>query len=392
VSGRRISRAALAAIFAAAACGPAQEPSEGRSGSEKTVDEPEPEPVREEKQDPGVRDDGSIVFAVEFFEGSLAQALEQAEQKDKLVLVDVGAYWCPPCHELDEKTFIDPGVAEFLAAGFVSLHVDAEKGEGPELVERYAIQAYPTLLVLESSGVEKGRVVDFVDPKAFVERIGTIAAGGNVLASLQQEVESAPDDLEKKYRLANAYALAAKRDLAEPLFSEVLAGDPNDELGLASKVLSDRAMFFLAKLDDDHEGAIAAFRQLQKTYPESPAALRAHRQIGRNLKDLGRDDEAVAELEAMIQKKPDDVDLKASYGWFSFREKCRPEKGLVAVRVGIEQKPDSAELRYLEAELLHLLAKDGEALIAIRKASELEPASAYYRRQVRRFEELTGGG
>src|SRR5690606_2728779 len=61
---------------------------------------------------PGVRADGSIVSAVDWFEGSLEQALAKAKAEDKLVFVDVGAYWCPPCHELDETVFTLPKVGE----------------------------------------------------------------------------------------------------------------------------------------------------------------------------------------------------------------------------------------------------------------------------------------
>jgi thioredoxin-like negative regulator of GroEL len=197
---------------------------------------------------PGVQEDGSIVFAVSWFEGSLEEALAKATQDKKLVLANVGAYWCPPCRELDEKVFIDPAVGEFLAKGYVAVHIDAEKGDGPELVERYHVQAYPTLLVLEPSGVEKGRIVDFIAKDDLIVALERIAGGENVLAELEAAVESDPDDLEKRYELAHAYALAAKRELAEPLFDAVLTADPKNNLGLASKVLYDRAMFFTHKM------------------------------------------------------------------------------------------------------------------------------------------------
>jgi Flp pilus assembly protein TadD len=61
------------------------------------------------------------------------------------------------------------------------------------------------------------------------------------------------------------------------------------------------------------------------------------------------------------------------------------------VRKGIVLAPEDADLRYVEAELLHALGRDAEALVSIRKASELEPKSAFYRRQVTRFQGLAGG-
>lgn len=340
---------------------------------------------------PGVRDDGNIVSAVEWFDGGFDQALAHAQAGGKLLFLDVGAYWCPPCHELDEKTFTDPRVAKWLAQHTIALHIDAEKGEGPELVERYQVQAYPTLLLLEPTGVEKGRLIDFIAPDELLPKLEELAKGGNVFAELEQAVAAAPDDVEALYRLGHAYMLAARRTEAEQTFTRVLAGDLDNAKGFTSQVFYDVSMFGTLKLDDDPEAAIRELEQLQKKYPDSPEATKAYRIIGRALCQLGRPDEAAAALTKMVETDPKDVALRASFGWFAFRENCRPDAGLKAVLAGIAQKPDDAELRYLEAELQRLLGKPELALLAIRKASELEPDSAYYRRQVRRFEALATG-
>lgn len=356
----------------------------------------EVEPETETKAAPGVQDDGSIVFAVDWFHGSVEQALAKAKAEDKLVFVDVGAYWCPPCHELDEKVFTDPKVGAWLDEHAVSVHIDAEKGEGPELVERRQIQAYPTMLVLESSGLEKGRIVDFFEAEVLIEKLEALAAGDNVLAELEQAVASPPEDqseaeaLEARYRLAHAYVLAAKREQAEALFAELLEADPENQAGVAAKVLYDQAMFLTLKLDGDPERAITEFEALQARFPASKEAVRAYRIIGRAHCKLDQDDEAAAALEAMVATDPEDVGLKSSFGWFAFRQQCRPDAGLKAVLAGIEQAPKDAGLRYLEAELRRLLDQPEAALAAIRKAAELEPESAYFKRQVRRFEELRG--
>ena len=340
---------------------------------------------------PGVRPDGTVVTAVGWFEGTLEQALGKAKAEGKLVFVDVGAYWCPPCHELDEKTFVDPSVAQVLAERFVPLHVDAEKDEGPRIVDEYRVLAYPTLLVLEPSGVEKGRMVDFVPPTELTEGLARIAAGGNVLRELEQEAEAKPDDPHLRLRLAHALALAARREEAEAAYDAVLLADPKGEMGLAPKVLYDRATMFRAKLDKDCEGAIRDLTKLQRRYPDAPEAIRAHRRIARCLLTLERPDEAVARVWKMIEADPEDPEMYANVGWFCFRNKVAPGKGLEAVKAGLARAPDRAELHYLAAEL-HLAAGDrAAALAAIERASAAEPKSHYYRRQVRRFRALAEG-
>ncbi len=340
---------------------------------------------------PGVREDGEVVSAVTWFEGSLEEAQAAAKAANKLLFVDVGAYWCPPCRKLDEEVFVRPEVGAALGAGYVAVHVDAEKGEGPDVVARYRVQAYPTLLVLEAGGLERGRIVDALAPAELLAALEEIARGGGVLAGLEAAVRDRPDDLEARYRLGNAYALAARRAEAEAELAKVIAGDPDNARGLAAKAMSDRAGFLVAKQDADPERAIALFRELQKQFPTAKESVRAYRQIGRELHKLGRDDEAIASLEAMVATRPDDVELKSAYGWFSFRERCRPEAGLRAVEAGLALDPKSADLHYLSAELKHQLGDAAGAVASIRAAAALEPESAFFKRQVRRFAALAGG-
>lgn len=370
---------------------PAKAPASAPTADAKpTVEAVEPEqPVAHEENagSPGVREDGSIVSAVQWFEGSLEQAKEKARAEKKLLFVEVGAYWCPPCHKLDEEVFIKDAVAEALAAGYVAVHVDAEKGDGPEIVEAHHVQAYPTMLVLEASGIEKGRIVDFIEPDALLAALKRIEQGQSVLADVEAQVEAKPDDVALRQRLGHLYVLAGHKEAAVAEFERVLEADPRNELGLASKVLYDQALFITHKLDGDLDRAIADFRTLQKRYPDSKEAARAYRQIGRILNKQGKPKKAIAELDAMLALDPEDVGLASSYGWFSFRQKCEPAKALAVVRAAIEKNPKEAELFYLSAELSHQLGKTAAARLAINVAMKLEPKSAFYRRQVRRLQE-----
>jgi tetratricopeptide (TPR) repeat protein len=371
----------------AEAPGPERGDSPAAAASAREVPTPAGEQPGDEAA-PGVRADGEIVSAVDWFHGTLDAALEQAKAQDKRVLVDVGAYWCPPCHQLDEELFVLPDIGRFVSERFVAVHVDAEKDEGPELVDRYRVQAYPTLLVLDSTGVERGRIVDFVDAAKFTAAVERIDAGGDVFETLSSAVEAASGDakLEARYALGHAHALAARREQAEVEFEQVLAGDPDDRLGLASRVLYDRAGFFVAKLDADPEAAIAAYRTLQARYPKSKSARRAYRRIGRQLAKQGKRDEAIASLDAMLALDPADTGLRSSYGWFCFRQGVHPARGLKVVTDGFAAAPEDADLRYLAAELSAALGKHDEAVEHIRKASELEPKRPYYRRSVVRLE------
>ena len=89
---------------------------------------------------------------IQFFEGSLSEALAKAEEENKLVFMDVYATWCGPCKALKQRTFPVKEVGDVFNTHFINVAMDGEKGEGPEIVKKYGVRAYPTLLFLNPSG------------------------------------------------------------------------------------------------------------------------------------------------------------------------------------------------------------------------------------------------
>lgn len=94
------------------------------------------------------------------FEGALAKA----KAEDKLVVVDIWAEWCAACKELDEKTWPDPLVADWLARNAVVVRVDTDRVR-KDLEKSLKILGYPTVLVLDRDGRELRRQVGFQNPE-----------------------------------------------------------------------------------------------------------------------------------------------------------------------------------------------------------------------------------
>ena len=85
-------------------------------------------------------------------DAQLSKVLDKAEAQNKLVFVDVYTDWCLPCKLMDEDVFTHQETADFMNKHFVNYKIDAEKNEGPDIQVIYNIQAYPTLLFLDSKG------------------------------------------------------------------------------------------------------------------------------------------------------------------------------------------------------------------------------------------------
>ncbi len=63
------------------------------------------------------------------------EAFEEAQEKDKPILIDVGASWCHWCHVMDEESYSDPEIAKFLNEHFVCVKVDRD--EMPAIDRKY---------------------------------------------------------------------------------------------------------------------------------------------------------------------------------------------------------------------------------------------------------------
>ena len=122
---------------------------------------------------------------MEFFHGSFEEALEKAEEEDKLVFVDVYTTWCGPCKVMAQTVFPDQEVGEYFNARFINFKLDAEDEtiDGPRISNTYDVSAYPTLLFLNPDGTEIGRGVAGYDKEGF------LSLAENVLSKQSPDVE-----------------------------------------------------------------------------------------------------------------------------------------------------------------------------------------------------------
>lgn len=110
------------------------------------------------------------VFAqgIQFFEGTFEQAVLKAKKENKGIFLDGYAVWCIPCKEMAQNVFTDKNVADYINAHFVSLQMDMEKPEAKVLKDRFGVMAYPTLLMLNSSGYKLEQHIGGLDAPAFL--------------------------------------------------------------------------------------------------------------------------------------------------------------------------------------------------------------------------------
>lgn len=100
---------------------------------------------------------------VKYFNGSLDEAIAEAQKRNKPLFVKTYTDWCYYCKKLDKEVLTDGGVAEQLNKDFIAYKINMEKGEGDAVAKKYKVNGYPTLLILDGEGNLINRLVGFRD-------------------------------------------------------------------------------------------------------------------------------------------------------------------------------------------------------------------------------------
>jgi thiol-disulfide isomerase/thioredoxin len=196
----------------------------------------------------------------------------------KFVLVDFYTVWCGPCKKLDETTWKDQGVRDWLAKEAVSLKVDAEKNEA--LAEKYRVNVYPTVLLLRPDGTEIDRLVGYRDAKTFLSDAGEALAGNDSLSRARKKLEGANAN-DPMLRMSYGDALVQKGRAEDALSEYLWCFDHGLEHGPGFTGV--RLSFLLSKI-----------LQLGQSHPAALEELRKRRDDARKALEVGKADFSTA--------------------------------------------------------------------------------------------------
>ncbi len=116
---------------------------------------------------------GAPTADIAWYDGSFDDALAQARATQRRVVVDFWTTWCGYCKKLDRETFPDPAVVAEMEK-LIPLSIDAESPAGAPLAKRYGVKGFPTILVVDPTGREVGRITGFLPPKPFAEQLAAL--------------------------------------------------------------------------------------------------------------------------------------------------------------------------------------------------------------------------
>lgn len=119
----------------------------------------------------GVLRYSSASKSIDYFKGNFSDCQNLAMEEKKIIFMDAYTSWCGWCKKLDNITFSDSSVINYLNENFISIKVNMEKGEGPDLGTKYSVESYPTLLFIDSEGKALVKLSGYRSASEFLEEL-----------------------------------------------------------------------------------------------------------------------------------------------------------------------------------------------------------------------------
>lgn len=135
------------------------------------------------------------------------QALKESKSSGKPVLIDFYSKSCVFCEKMDETTYRDALVVEFLNKEFLPAKVDkdnwfnprveintsrgkynsANDMDGEDIAAKYNITGVPTVVITDSMGTEMDRLVGYREPEVFMRELRDILKQKNTGTQLKDK-------------------------------------------------------------------------------------------------------------------------------------------------------------------------------------------------------------
>ena len=105
----------------------------------------------------------------------------KAKNRDKPVLLHLSANWCHWCHVMEEATYQDKDVMQYLNQYYIASTEDHDRR--PDLANRYRAYGWPATIIFSKDGQELFKQAGYIAPKRFLE----------VLKNIYSEQHQAPE-------------------------------------------------------------------------------------------------------------------------------------------------------------------------------------------------------
>jgi len=317
--------------------------------------------------------------------GDFASLLARAGKANKLVFVDFFATWCGPCKMLDRDVYPD-SLAAASTNRMLSRKIDAEKGEGVALAGRYAVHAYPTLLVVDGTGKEVARQTGYVPAPRFARFLDDARTGRGTAAALQAKIAHGEDTVDNRLALVEKATETHDFATARAQLDALAARDTAN--GGAQVAVLWVALVRAEAGADDAARVIADGGAFRAHWPQATSRFEVLELEANSHAARAEKDSAVAKFRAIKDGEPNDANAQAGFARFCAAQKSALDEALAAAQKAVTLS-DGKAAGPLDA-LADVYAARGQFDLAVdtaQRALDLNPNDGSRRGRLETFQE-----
>ncbi len=162
--------------------------------------------------------------AISFMKDDVDGALARARSEKKALFVDAWAEWCHTCLSMQHYVFVEPSL-KALEKRVVFLAVDTEREENAKFLERYKVNVWPTLFVIEPVS---GKVAGYWPGAASLGELRSFLDGSLEVIDALGQAGLAPDSPLSLLVEAKAATAAGDPKKASALYERAIERAPRD--------------------------------------------------------------------------------------------------------------------------------------------------------------------
>ena len=110
---------------------------------------------------------------VKFINSPLPIVQSRAVQEGKLYFVHFTANWCLPCQWMDEHTYQDVSLADYIHRYYLPVRLNIDHPEGSAYHQQYEINSLPTILIFNARGELLDRYEESLDAGRMLQILQT---------------------------------------------------------------------------------------------------------------------------------------------------------------------------------------------------------------------------
>jgi hypothetical protein len=325
-----------------------------------------------------------VLFAAPTFADTaplkLDDAVQRSHREHKPLLVEFYTDWCQPCKEFDGSVLPDPRVQAALR-DVVWVRYDAEAEPGLSAAAKLKVATYPTFLVLDGDGIERGRDSGIgVGDSGITRFLGLISSASFATldeAGVTLRLKEHPDDAATRLGAARWYEKRGQVTQALAHYDAVAAS------GKVTPLQAGEAAAIAARLrrvERWRQQLVAEKRDLVTAHPEAAS----ERDLAIAMIGAGAPTAPSRQLAGRVLAAPHEPEVLNSLIYVALAAGAVDEALAAATRLAADKDPSHmdtlAECHHMHGDRTSALRIEDEAISKV-KGSPAEPALAANRKR-----------